>query len=152
MKKWKCNGQDKCVQVLGGDYDSEGQCRDVCGKTKDTFSGSTKTYDCVNDKCEVSDEGDGLYSTKSDCENECGNTTEVIVDQPYYGYGYGYGYPYYTYRRPYYWWPRRGRLRPRRRSRRPSVIPMRSPRFGTSPRSAVVRSAGVSSRIGEELA
>lgn len=138
MKKWKCNGQDKCVQVLGGDYDSEGQCRDVCGKTKvgDTFSEPTKTYGCVNKKCEVSDDGDGLYSTKSHCENECG--TEVIVDQPYYGYGYGYGYgyPYYTYRRPYYWSPRRGRRRPRRRSHRPGGSPRRSrsrsPRFETS--------------------
>ena len=111
LKKWKCIEQ-KCIQVLGGDYDTEGQCKDVCKKSSEV---SRKTYDCVNDTCDESD-GDGIYNTKLECQNECGNNTKVIVEKPY-GYPY-YGYSYNRY--PYYWWPRRRRSRGPRRRRRGS--------------------------------
>lgn len=142
LKKWKCTDQKNCVRILGGNYDSEGKCRDSCASLEKISNvPPSDTYDCVNNVCRKAEGDQGLYNSSSECEDNCGSQSEVIVNQPY-GYPY-YGYPYYTYRYPYYWRPRhRHYLRSSRRIRPSSRLRRslsRSPRFG-SPKS-VARSA-----------
>lgn len=116
LKKWKCTDQKKCVRVLGGDYDSEGKCRDSCSRLgKNTSVPKLDTYDCVNNTCRKAQGDQGLYNNISECEDKCKSKTEIIVHKPYYTYGY----PYY-YRYPYHWRSRRFRRRsPRFRRRSP---------------------------------
>ena len=65
---YNCNNNSDCVAASGGQYITLQDCNSVCGNSQ------TQSWNCLNSQCVEDSNGSGLYSSLSDCQNNCENS------------------------------------------------------------------------------
>jgi len=68
--------EGNCVQENNGSYPTLAGCLSVCSNDNGSGSGSSVSYNCLNESCVDPLDGTGIYANINDCLNDCSNSND----------------------------------------------------------------------------